>query len=59
MTIKLLKNSRNSNNVEQQLDFWDYSLCDLMAELIIHRYRYVRILDDVAADIIKAYGGGA
>jgi len=45
-----LKNSRNSDNVEQQLDFWDYSLCDLMAELIIHRYRYVRILDDIAAD---------
>lgn len=43
--------------MEQQLDFWDYSLCDLMAELIIHRYRYVRILDDVAADYHLSISG--
>ncbi|MCR5060793.1 MAG: DNA replication and repair protein RecF [Saccharofermentans sp.] len=35
--------------INAELDYWDYPLCDKMAEMIIYRYRYITILGDIAS----------
>ena len=48
----------DSSDIDAKLDYWDYSLADMSAELIIHRYRFISILDEVASEYHKAISGG-
>ncbi|MBP5262081.1 MAG: DNA replication and repair protein RecF [Clostridiales bacterium] len=53
-----LKNARFGNaNIEANLDFWDISLSDLMAEMIIYRYRFIAILNDKASGYHSSISG--
>ena len=40
---------KDINTLNAELDYWDYPLCDMMAEMIIYRYRYITILGDIAS----------
>ena len=48
----------NMADADSMLDYWDFALADMSAELIIHRYRFISILDDVASGYHKAISGG-
>ena len=49
----LLKTIKTSDNmpalVDEQLNFWDYSLADLSAEIILKRYRFAKLISDTAS----------
>jgi len=54
-----LKNARNDkSDLDTKLDYWDFSLADKSAELIINRYRYVNLLNDIAGEYHKSISGG-
>ena len=54
-----LKNaSRDASGLDSMLDYWDYSLADMSAELIIHRYRFISILNDTACEYHRSISGG-
>ena len=46
----LLKSIRSSDSmpslVDEQLNFWDYSLADLSAEIILKRYKFVKAFQE-------------
>ena len=54
-----LRSARNDmSNIDAKLDYWDFSLADLSAELIINRYRFIRLLNDVASRYHESISGG-
>ncbi|SCW51229.1 DNA replication and repair protein RecF [Ruminococcaceae bacterium YRB3002] len=56
---EILKDARrNPEGIETKLDYWDFSLSDLSAELIIYRYRFIDILNDVASQYHLSISGG-
>ena len=58
----LLKNIKPSDGssdiVNDQLNFWDYSLADLSADIIIKRYKFVRLVSDIASLRHSSISGG-
>ena len=50
---EFIKNVARSSDVDANLDFCDFSLSELTAELIINRYRYIRLLDQIAGTYHK------
>lgn len=58
----LLKNIKSSDGssdiVNDQLNFWDYSLADLSADIIIKRYKFVRLVSDIASLRHSSISGG-
>ena len=60
-----LRNARNSRNdeaahteIETSLDFWDFSIADLSADVIIMRDRFSRILSEAASKHHSDISGG-
>ena len=58
----LLKSIRISDSmpalVNEQLNFWDYSLADLSAEIILKRYRFAKLISDMASKHHSSISGG-
>ena len=58
----LLKSIRSSDSmpslVDEQLNFWDYSLADLSAEIILKRYKFVKLISDIACKHHGSISGG-
>ena len=44
--------------VDEQLNFWDYSLADLSAEIIMKRYRFTKLISELASKHHAAISGG-
>ena len=59
----LLKNIKLSDGmpglVDEQLNFWDYSLADLSAEIIMKRYRFTKLISELASKHHAAISGGS
>ncbi len=57
-----LKNIRTtdglSGSVNEQLDFWDFSLADLSADIILKRYRFTKLISGIAYEHHKDISGG-
>ena len=53
-----LKKADINNYDEQQLDYFDYSLADLSAEIIIMRYRFGKLLSETSAKHHEEISGG-
>lgn len=47
--LKNIKPGVNSDMLNDQLNFWDYSLADLSAEIILKRYKFVKLISDLAS----------
>ncbi|MCR4557123.1 MAG: DNA replication and repair protein RecF [Saccharofermentans sp.] len=58
----LLKNIRGGNgissSIDQQLDFWDFSLADVSAEIILKRYKFSKLISDIASKHHRSISGG-
>lgn len=58
----LLKSIRSSDSmpslVDEQLNFWDYSLADLSAEIILKRYKFVKLISDISCRHHGSISGG-
>ena len=57
----LLKNIKGNEKVpglNEQLDFWDFSLADYSAEIIIKRYRFIKLVSDIASGHHSDISGG-
>ena len=44
--------------VDEQLNFWDFSLADLSAEIILMRYRFSKLISDIASKHHSSISGG-
>ena len=51
----LLKSTRPA---DEQLDFWDFSLAELSAEIILKRYRFSKLISDIASRHHGSISGG-
>ncbi len=58
----LLKSIKNVENVSDayndQLDFWDFSLAELSAEIILKRFRFSKLISDIASRHHGSISGG-
>ena len=58
----LLKSIKNNDSmpalVDEQLNFWDYSLSELSAEIILKRYRFAKLISDMASKHHASISGG-
>ena len=58
----LLKSIKNNDSmpalVDEQLNFWDYSLAELSAEIILKRYRFAKLISDMASKHHASISGG-
>jgi len=58
----LLKSIRNTDTmpgvVDEQLNFWDFSLAELSAEIILKRYRFAKLISDIASKHHASISGG-
>ena len=58
----LLKSIKASDNmpdmVDEQLDFWDFSLAELSAEIILKRYRFAKLISGIASKHHGNISGG-
>ena len=58
----LLKSIKTSDSmpalVDEQLNFWDYSLADLSAEIILKRYKFAKLISDTASKHHGSISGG-
>ena len=43
---------------DQQLDFWDFSLAELSAEIILKRFRFSKLISDIASKHHGSISGG-
>jgi len=43
---------------DEQLNFWDFSLADLSAEIILKRYRFAKLISDMASKHHGSISGG-
>ena len=44
--------------VDEQLNFWDFSLADLSAEIILKRYKFAKLISDIASKHHSSISGG-
>ena len=57
--LKSIKTSQNMPEmIDQQLDFWDFSLAELSAEIILKRYRFSKLISDIASKHHSSISGG-
>ena len=57
--LKSIKSSQNMPDMmDQQLDFWDFSLAELSAEIILKRYKFAKLISDTAAKHHSSISGG-
>ena len=58
----LLKSIKTTDSmpalVDEQLNFWDYSLAELSAEIILKRYRFAKLISDMASKHHASISGG-
>ncbi len=58
----LLKSIKLSDDkpglIDEQLNFWDFSLADLSAEIILMRYRFAKLISDMASKHHGSISGG-
>ena len=58
----LLKSVKNSSEMpdymDNQLDFWDFSLSELSAEIILKRYKFAKLISDTASKHHSSISGG-
>ena len=58
----LLKSIKGSNElpalVDEQLNFWDFSLAELSAEIILKRYKFAKLISDIASKHHSSISGG-
>ena len=56
--LKSIKPNYKAENVDPQLDFWDFSLAELSAEIILKRYRFAKLISDTASKHHGSISGG-
>ena len=56
--LKSIKPNAKSDITDQQLDFWDFSLAELSAEIILKRYRFAKLISDTASKHHGSISGG-
>ena len=57
--LKSIRPGDGKNNlVDEQLDFWDFSLAELSAEIILKRYRFSKLISDIASRHHGSISGG-
>lgn len=56
--LKSIKPNDKTQFLDEQLNFWDFSLADLSAEIILKRYKYVKLISDIASKHHKSISGG-
>lgn len=57
--LKSIRPSDGKNNLaDEQLDFWDFSLAELSAEIILKRYRFSKLISDIASRHHGSISGG-
>lgn len=56
--LKSIKPNAKSDITDQQLDFWDFSLAELSAEIILKRYRFSKLISDTASKHHGSISGG-
>ena len=56
--LKSIKPNSKSDLTDQQLDFWDFSLAELSAEIILKRYRFAKLISDTASKHHGSISGG-
>ena len=57
--LKSIKPGDNKSDViDQQLDFWDFSLAELSAEIILKRYKFAKLISDIASRHHGSISGG-
>lgn len=58
----LLKSIKSSDNMpaltDEQLNFWDFSLAELSADIIIRRYKFAKLISDLASKHHECISGG-
>ncbi len=57
--LKSIRPGDGKNNLaDEQLDFWDFSLAELSAEIILKRYRFSKLISDIASRHHRSISGG-
>ncbi len=57
--LKSIKTSENmSAIVDEQLNFWDYSLAELSADIILKRYKFAKLISGIASKHHENISGG-
>ena len=56
--LKSIKPNSKSDLTDQQLDFWDFSLAESSAEIILKRYRFAKLISDTASKHHGSISGG-
>lgn len=57
--LKSIKSSQNMPEMmDQQLDFWDFSLAELSAEIILKRFKFAKLISDTASKHHGSISGG-
>ena len=57
--LKSIRPGDGKNNLaDEQLDFWDFSLAELSAEIILKRYRFSKLISDIASRHHGSISGG-
>ena len=57
--LKSIRPGEGKNNLaDEQLDFWDFSLAELSAEIILKRYRFSKLISDIASRHHGSISGG-
>ena len=56
--LKSIKSNYQSEIIDPQLDFWDFSLAELSAEIILKRYKFAKLISDTASKHHGSISGG-
>ncbi len=56
--LKSIRPDKMPDMVEEQLDFWDFSLAELSAEIIIRRFKFAKLISDIASKHHSGISGG-
>ena len=57
--LKSIRTSENMNSlIDEQLNFWDYSLAELSAEIILKRYKFAKLISGIASKHHGSISGG-
>ncbi len=57
-TLKDARFGHSNGDIGSTLDFWDFSIADLSADIILNRYRFARLLSGMAAKHHASISGG-
>ncbi|MCR5614929.1 MAG: DNA replication/repair protein RecF [Saccharofermentans sp.] len=58
-TLKDARFGHGQDDTATTLDFWDFSISDLSAEIVLYRYRFAKLLSEMAAKHHASISGGA